>query len=142
LEHEARGDEKGKEPEQRTRFAGNPTRAGEFTPNASDHESNGQTDSEWSDGSNKYAPTKQKLDQLSGWVEDVIKSEASKQSERMVAEFFTSNNPHYERRHEFFEGSTGHGESLVLVPQRYWLSDLCALQSHTRTTTQVDWNTF
>ena len=96
-------EEKGKAPERKARFARSPTRAGDFAPNASDHESNDETDLELGDDSDQDAPTEHKLDPLSSWVKDVIRRETSKESGRMVEEFFTSNDPQYERCHQFFQ---------------------------------------
>jgi hypothetical protein len=108
LGHKAHGDEKGQEPDQRPRFARSPTRAGDFAPNASDHESNDQTDSESSDGSNQNTPTEHKPDPLSTWVKDVIRIETSKESGTMVEEFFTSSNPEYKRCQHFFQRLNQH----------------------------------
>ncbi|KAJ5367183.1 hypothetical protein N7541_001124 [Penicillium brevicompactum] len=94
---------KGKAPERKARFARSPTRAGDFAPNASEHESNDQTDSELSDHSDQNAPTEHRLDSLSSWVKDVIRRETSKESGTMVEEFFTSDNPQYEKCHQFFQ---------------------------------------
>ncbi|KAJ5302301.1 hypothetical protein N7508_007164 [Penicillium antarcticum] len=99
---------KGKAPERKTRFARSPTRAGDFAPNASEHESNDETDIELSDASDQEAPVEHKPEPLSHWVKEVIRSETSKESERMVEEFFTSNEPQYERCHEFFQRLNHH----------------------------------
>ncbi|CDM36274.1 hypothetical protein PROQFM164_S05g000107 [Penicillium roqueforti FM164] len=57
--------EKGKAPERKARFVRSPTLPDDFTPNAGDHESNDETDSELGDASNQDAPIKHKLDPLS-----------------------------------------------------------------------------
>lgn len=103
LRQEASRYKKGKAPERKARFARSPTRAGDFAPNASEHESNDQTDSELSDHSDQNAPTEHRLDSLSSWVKDVIRRETSKESGTMVEEFFTSDNPQYEKCHQFFQ---------------------------------------
>lgn len=101
-------DIKGKAPERRTRFDRSPTRKGDFAPNASDYESNAETNLDLSDASNQAAPIEHKPQPLSRWVRDIIRNETMKESERMVEEFFTSNTPQYERCQEFFQRLNQH----------------------------------
>ncbi|KAJ5932857.1 hypothetical protein N7516_007346 [Penicillium verrucosum] len=98
----AGGDKKGKTPEPRRQYARSPTRAGDFAPNASDYESDGETDLD-SDYSDQDVPMEDKLQPLSRWVKDVIRSEALRESGRMVEGFFTSDNPSYEECSVFFQ---------------------------------------
>ncbi|KAF7519524.1 hypothetical protein PCG10_009929 [Penicillium crustosum] len=98
----AGGDKKGKTPEPRKRYARSPTRAGDFAPNASDYESDGETDLD-SDYSDQDVPIEDKLQPLSRWVKDVIRSEALRESGRMVEGFFTSDNPSYDECSIFFQ---------------------------------------
>lgn len=54
------------------------------------------------DASDQDRPTEQRPDRLSSWVKDVIRRETSKESERMVEEFFTAQEPSYENCEAFF----------------------------------------
>ncbi|KAJ5461037.1 uncharacterized protein N7458_002589 [Penicillium daleae] len=92
----------GKKADVRTRFARSPTREGDFAPNASDYDSDDRTDLESNDASDQDRPTEQQPDPLSSWVKDVIRRETSKESERMVEEFFTAQEPAYENCEAFF----------------------------------------
>ena len=71
--------DKGKSPDQRTRYGRSPTREGDFAPNASDHESNDQTDIELNDASDQDAPVENKPSPLSRWVKEVIRKETENQ---------------------------------------------------------------
>ncbi|KAJ5932806.1 hypothetical protein N7516_007295 [Penicillium verrucosum] len=100
-------DTKDKTPEPRNRYARSPTRAGDFAPNASDYKSDGESDLD-SDSSDQDGPIEDKLQPLSRWVKDVIRGETSKESERMVEGFFTSENPSYDECLAFFRRLNQH----------------------------------
>ncbi|KAJ9482119.1 hypothetical protein VN97_g11327 [Penicillium thymicola] len=95
-------DKKDQAPERRKRDARSPTRAGDFAPNASDYESDGETDLD-SDSSDQDVLIEDKLQPLSRWVKDVIRSETLKESESMVEDFFTSGSPSYDGCLAFFQ---------------------------------------
>ncbi|KAJ5860647.1 uncharacterized protein N7529_007957 [Penicillium soppii] len=103
LRQKARRDREGKTPERNVIFARSPTRQGDFAPNASDHESNDGTDSEFGDASEQDAPIEQEPEPLRRWVKDIIRRETSKHSVTMVEEFFTSDEPKYEECRHFFK---------------------------------------
>ncbi|CAP80013.1 hypothetical protein PCH_Pc12g03860 [Penicillium rubens Wisconsin 54-1255] len=65
LRQEHSQNKKGKAPERKARFVRSPTLPDDFTPNAGDHESNDETDSELGDTSDQDTPIKHKLDPLS-----------------------------------------------------------------------------
>lgn len=91
------------ESKKRARFDRSPTRKGDFAPNAGDHESNDEEDSDLNDVSDLDAMEEDQMDPLSGWVKDIIQRETSIQSATMVEEFFTSNDPRYEKCQQFFQ---------------------------------------
>jgi hypothetical protein len=108
LRQEQSQNKKGKAPERKARFVRSPTLLYDFAPNAGDHESNDETDSELGDASDQDAPIEHKLDPLSRWVKNVIRSETSKESEKMAEEFFTSQTPNYEGCLQFFRRLNQH----------------------------------
>jgi hypothetical protein len=63
---------------------------------------------ELSDASDQSAPIEHKPEPLSRWVKNVIRRETTKQSERMVEEFFTSSTPMYQECQEFFQRLNQH----------------------------------
>ncbi|KAJ5517492.1 hypothetical protein N7527_009052 [Penicillium freii] len=108
LRQEHSQNKKSKAPERKARFVRSPTLPDDFAPNAGDHESNDETDSELGDASDQDAPIEHKLDPLSRWVKNVIRSETSKESEKMVEDFFTSQSPNYEACLQFFQRLNQH----------------------------------
>ncbi|OKP09368.1 hypothetical protein PENSUB_5283 [Penicillium subrubescens] len=102
---------KGKRGDLRVRYARSPTREGDFASNAGDHDSDNVTDHdsdnvtdlELNDASDGDRPIEEEPNPLSAWVKDVIYSETSKQSERMVEEFFTAKEPAYDECKAFFD---------------------------------------
>ncbi|KAJ5255840.1 hypothetical protein N7497_001550 [Penicillium chrysogenum] len=108
LRQEHSQNKKGKAPERKARFVRSPTLPDDFAPNAGDHESNDETDIELGDASDQDAPIEHKLDPLSHWVKNVIRSETSKESEKMVEDFFTSQTPNYEGCLQFFRRLNQH----------------------------------
>ncbi|CAG8067890.1 unnamed protein product, partial [Penicillium nalgiovense] len=108
LRQEHSQNKKGKAPERKARFVRSPTLPDDFAPNAGDHESNDETDSELGDASDQDAPIEHRLDPLSRWVKNVIRSETSKESEKMVEDFFTSQTPNYEGCLQFFRRLNQH----------------------------------
>ena len=107
-EHHSAQKSKSKKPDNKARFARSPTRQGDFAPNAGDYESNEESDTDLSDTSDINVPDEHQPDPLSRWVKEVIHRETSKESERMVEEFFTSSDPNYEACRNFFQNLNRH----------------------------------